>query len=63
MLAYLGCGLLDIAQLSDDVGHFTGEDPGDGLLDYYGELTGNTITQDMARASRLINQVTRTVTK
>jgi len=61
--AYLGCGLLDIAQLSDDVRHFTGEDPGDSLFEYYGELTGNTVTQDMARASRLINQVTRTVIK
>jgi hypothetical protein len=61
--AYLGCGLLDIAQLSEDMSHFTGEDPGDSLFEYYGELTGNTVTQDMARASRLINQVTRTVIK
>jgi hypothetical protein len=59
--AYLGCGLLDIAQLSDDMRLFSGEDPGDKLLDYYGELTGNTITKDMTRAVRLVNQVTRTV--
>ncbi|MDP9276374.1 MAG: hypothetical protein M3O99_12370 [Chloroflexota bacterium] len=61
--AYLGCGLLDIAQLSDDVRLFTGDDPGDKLFDFYGELTGNTITKEMARASRLVNQVTRTVNK
>jgi hypothetical protein len=61
--AYLGCGLLDIAQLSDDVRHFTGEDPGDALFEYYGELTGNTVTRDMARASRLISQITRTAIK
>jgi hypothetical protein len=61
--AYLGCGLLDIAQLTDDVRLFTGDDPGDKLLDYYGELTGNTITKDMARASRLVNRVTRTPTR
>jgi phosphotransferase family enzyme len=61
--AYLGCALLDIAQLSDEMRHFTGEDPGDSLFEYYGELTGNTLTQDMARAGRLINQVTRTVIK
>src|SRR2546430_11852284 len=41
--AYLGCGLLDVAQLSDDVRHFTGEDPGDSLFEYYGELTGDTV--------------------
>lgn len=58
--AYLGCGLLDVAHLSDDVRHFTGEDPGDKLFGYYGELSGNTITKDMIRASRLINQVART---
>jgi hypothetical protein len=61
--AYLGCGLLDIAQLSDDVRQFTGEDPGERLLGYYGELTGNTATNEMLRASRLINQVTRTANK
>jgi hypothetical protein len=59
--AYLGCGLLDIAQLSDDVRLFSGEDPGDRLFGYYGELTGNTVTKEMLRASRLVNQVTRTV--
>jgi hypothetical protein len=59
--AYLGCGLLDIAQLSDDVRLFSGEDPGEKLLEFYGELTGNTITKDMARASRLVNHVTRAV--
>jgi len=58
--AYLGCGLLDIAQLSDDVFRFTGEDPEDRLVGYYGELTGNTVTKDMARASRLVMKVTRT---
>ncbi|HKC89964.1 MAG TPA: hypothetical protein VKE23_01415 [Candidatus Limnocylindria bacterium] len=61
--AYLGCGLLDIAQLSDEMRHFSGEDPGDSLFEYYGELTGNTITKEMARASRLVNQVTRAVSK
>lgn len=59
--AYLGCGLLDIAHLSEDVRHFTGEDPGERLFDYYGELTGNTVTKDMARASRLVNLVARAV--
>jgi len=59
--AYLGCGLLDIAQLSDDVRHFTGDDPGDALFEYYGELTGNRVTTDMARAARLVSKVTRTV--
>jgi hypothetical protein len=59
--AYLGCALLDIAQLTDDVRLFSGEYPGDRLLDYYGELTGNTITKEMARAVRLVNQVTRSV--
>jgi hypothetical protein len=60
--AYLGCGLLDVAQLTEDVRQFSGEDPGDKLFGYYGELTGVTITKDMARASRLVNRVTRTVT-
>ena len=59
--AYLGCGLLDIAQLTEDMRHFSGEDPGDRLFDYYGELTGNTVTNDMARASRLVVKFTRTV--
>ena len=57
--AHLGCGLLDIAQLSDHVRHFTGEDPGDSLFEYYGELTGNTVTKEMARATRLVVKVTR----
>jgi hypothetical protein len=61
--AYLGCGLLDIAQLSEDVRQFTGEDPGEKLFGYYGELTGVTITKDIARASRLVDKVTRAVTK
>jgi hypothetical protein len=59
--AYLGCGLLDIAQLTEDVRRFSGEDSGDRLFEFYGELTGVTITKDMARASRLVSQVTRTV--
>jgi hypothetical protein len=59
--AFLGCGLLDIAHLSDDVRHFSGEDPGDKLFGFYGELVGITVTKDMARASRLVNQVTRTL--
>ena len=59
--AYLGCGLLDIAQLSDDMRLFTGEDLGDRLFEYYGELTGNAVTKDMLRACRLVNQVTRTL--
>jgi hypothetical protein len=59
--AYLGCGLVDIAQLSDDVREFSGEDPGDKLFAFYGELTGITITKDLARAARLVNQVTRAV--
>jgi hypothetical protein len=61
--AYLGCGLLDIAQLSEDVRQFSGEDPGERLFGYYGELTGVTVTKDMARASRLVDKVTRAVTK
>jgi hypothetical protein len=61
--AYLGCGLLDIAQLSEDMSHFSGEDPGDRLLEFYGELTGNTVTKEMTRASRLVNQVTRPAIK
>jgi hypothetical protein len=61
--AYLGCGLLDIARLSEDVRQFTGEDPGEKLFGYYGELIGATITKDMARASRLVDKVTRAVTK
>ncbi|MEK6208236.1 MAG: hypothetical protein AABM32_11405 [Chloroflexota bacterium] len=59
--AYLGCGLLDIAQLTEDVRQFSGEDPGDKLFGYYGELTGSTVTKDMARASRLVSKFTRTV--
>jgi hypothetical protein len=61
--AYLGCGLLDIAQLSDDMRQFTGEDPADRLFEYYGELTGNTVTKEMARASRLVDRVTRAASK
>lgn len=61
--AYMGCGLLDIAHLSDDVRRFSGDDPGEKLFDYYGDLTGNTVTKDMARASRLLSQVTRTQNK
>lgn len=61
--AYLGCALLDIAQLSADVRQFTGEDPGEKLFGYYGELTGVTISKDMARASRLVDKVTRPLTK
>jgi len=57
--AYLGCGLLDIRQLTDDVHLFSGEDPGDKLLEFYGDLTGNTVTKEMARASRLVVKVTR----
>jgi hypothetical protein len=59
--AYLGCGLLDIAHLTDDMRHFSGEDPGDKLFGYYGELTGNTVTKEMVRASRLVTKVTRAV--
>jgi len=59
--AYLGCGLLDIAHLTDDVRRFTGEDPGDRLFEYYGELTGSTVTKDLARASRLVEKMTRTM--
>jgi hypothetical protein len=61
--AYLGCGLLDIAQLTEDVRQFSGEDPGEKLFGYYGELTGVTITKGMARASQLVDKVTRAVTK
>jgi hypothetical protein len=60
--AYLGCGLLDIAHLTEDVRRFTGEDPGDKLLGYYGELTGSTVTKDEARASRLVAKIARTAT-
>src|SRR5438093_2224288 len=59
--ADLGCELRDVAQFREDVRHFTGDDPGDALFEYYGELTGNTVTKNMARASRLVNQVTRTL--
>jgi hypothetical protein len=59
--AYLGCGLLDIAHLSEDARRFSGEDPGDKLFDFYGELTGITINKEMARASRLVEKVTRTL--
>jgi len=59
--AYLGCGLLDIAHLTDDVRRFTGEDPGEKLFGYYGELTGNTVTRELARASRLVAKLTRAV--
>jgi hypothetical protein len=57
--AYLGCGLLDIAQLTEDVRHFSGEDMGDKLFGFYGELIGLTVTKEMGRASRLVNQVSR----
>jgi hypothetical protein len=60
--AYLGCGLLDIAQLSEDVRQFSGEDLGEKLFGYYGELTGSSVTKEMARASRLVTKFTRTVT-
>ena len=59
--AYLGCGLIDIAQLTEDVRQFSGKDPADSLFGYYGELTGVTVNKDMARASRLVNEVTRGV--
>ena len=59
--AYMGCGLLDIAHLSEDVRRFTGEDPGDRLFGYYGELIGSTVTKDLARASRLVEKMTRTM--
>jgi hypothetical protein len=59
--AHLGCGLLDIARLTEDVRAFTGNDPGARLFDFYGELTGNTVTKDMVRASRLLNELTRAV--
>ena len=61
--AYLGCGLLDIAQLSEDVRHFSGDDPGEKLFEFYGELTGVTVSRDMARASRLVSQITRLAIK
>jgi hypothetical protein len=61
--AYLGCGLLDITQLSDDVRHFSGEDPGEKLFEFYGELTGVTVSGELARASRLVNRFTQTVSK
>lgn len=61
--AYLGCGLLDIAQLTDDVRHFSGEDPGEKLFEFYGELTGSSVSKDMVRASRLVNQLTRPMNK
>jgi hypothetical protein len=57
--AYLGCGLLDIAQLTDDVRQFTGKSPGDKLFEYYGELTGMTVTKEVARASRVVEKMTR----
>ena len=61
--AYLGCGLLDIAQLTEDVRLFSGVDPGDKLFGYYGDLTGIAVSKDMVRAARLVEKVTRTVTK
>lgn len=59
--AYIGCGLLDIAHLTEDLKRFSGDDPGDKLFGYYGELTGTTIRKDLVRAGRLVNQVTRSV--
>jgi hypothetical protein len=61
--AYLGCGLSDIAHLTEEMRQFTGEDPGEKLFGYYGELTGSTVSRDMARASRLVSQVTRAASK
>jgi hypothetical protein len=61
--AYLGCGLVDIAHLTEDVRAFRGEDPGDRLFAFYGELTGVTVTKDEIRASRLVDKVARTVNK
>lgn len=61
--AYMGCGLLDIAHLTEDVRRFTGEDPGDRLFGYYGELTGSTVTKDAARASRLVAKIAQTMIK
>ena len=61
--AYLGCGLLDIAQLTEDVRQFTGNDPGDRLFSYYGELTGSSASKDMLRASRLVNEVSRSMSR
>ena len=57
--AYLGCGLLDMAELTDDVRRFTGEDQEDRLFSYYGELIGITINKELARASRLVSQMAR----
>jgi hypothetical protein len=57
--AYLGCGLLDIAQLTEDLKRFTGEDPGEKLFGYYGELTGTTIRKEIVRAARLVEKMTR----
>src|SRR5207245_7290503 len=38
--AYLGCGLIDIAHLTSDVSEIRGEDPGEPLFTYDGELAG-----------------------
>ena len=57
--AYLGCGFLDIAQLTEDLKRFTGDDPGEKLFEYYGELTGMTVRKDLVRASRLVEKMAR----
>ena len=57
--AYVGCGLLDIAHLTEDLKRFTGEDPGEKLFEYYGELTGMTVRKDLVRASRLVEKMAR----
>ena len=57
--AYLGCGVLDIAHLTEDLRRFTGTDPGEKLFAYYGELTGATIRKDLVRAASLVEKITR----
>jgi hypothetical protein len=57
--AYIGCGLLDMSRLAEDVDAFSGEREGSKLLGYYGELTGISVNRDMARAAKLVEQFTR----
>jgi hypothetical protein len=60
--AYVGCGLLDMARLAQDVDSFSGGREGDKLFGYYGELTGMSVNRDLARAAKLVEKFTRTRT-
>ena len=57
--AYLGCGLLDIARLSNDLSAFRGKDVGGELFDAYANLTGARVSKDLVRAARLVESTSR----